>query len=376
MRVVLFILIGIYIGKIIYEKNELKKNRNKLKKVIHINGIRGKSTVSRLIDAGLRDGKHRIFTKVTGTAPKYIDVNNKEHDIKRRGKANIREQIKTIKMAVNMGTDYLVLECMAVNPLLQKVCEEEILNADVSVITNVREDHLIELGDNLNKIAKSLGNMMCTNGIFVTADKKYFKFFKKLGESKNTDVYLSGEEKNEYEKIDFPENVALALQVCKLCGVDEKDALERMRNYKKDSGVLREVNFINGNNVKISFVNAMAANDPMSTENILELYKSKNIWEKEKYLLVNNRIDRPKRLEQFVILAKKYEKEFEKIYISGESRNIFYKKMKGYENKLEIIEDIKQFDEIENEALIIAVGNICGKGKALLEKIESSKNVV
>ena len=40
---------------------------------IHVNGTRGKSSVTRLIAAGLRAGGKRTFAKTTGTAPRVID---------------------------------------------------------------------------------------------------------------------------------------------------------------------------------------------------------------------------------------------------------------------------------------------------------------
>ena len=40
---------------------------------VHVNGTRGKSSVTRLIAAGLRAGGKRTFAKTTGTAPRVID---------------------------------------------------------------------------------------------------------------------------------------------------------------------------------------------------------------------------------------------------------------------------------------------------------------
>ena len=75
------------------------KNRKKLKHVIYVNGIRGKSTVTRLIDSALRQGGYKTLCKTTGTVPMYIDVNNNEINIKRRGRANIKEQLWEIGRA-------------------------------------------------------------------------------------------------------------------------------------------------------------------------------------------------------------------------------------------------------------------------------------
>ncbi|MDP0494185.1 MAG: poly-gamma-glutamate synthase PgsB [Fusobacterium sp. JB021] len=371
MNTVGLLFIIIYFFKIIFEKKELERNKSKIKTIIHVNGIRGKSTVSRLIDAGLRDGKNKVFTKVTGTSPKYIDVNGTEKEVKRRGKANIREQIKIIKKAANLGTEILVLECMAVKPELQKICEENILKADISVITNVREDHLDEMGKTLGEIAKSLGKMISTNGVLFTADKNYFKYFEKEAKKKKSKAYLSCNERKEYAEIDFPENVALALEVCSYCGINKEEAFERMKDYKKDLGILKGIEFKNKLENNIYFLNAMAANDPNSTENIIKLYKEKNVWKRERYLMINNRKDRLTRLNQFVNFAKENEKDYKGIFISGESRNIFYKKLKCLENKIKIIKDINEFDKLEEDSIIIAVGNICGIGKEILEQIES-----
>ncbi len=371
METVVFTFIGIFFIKLIYEKISLEKARKKIKIVIHVNGIRGKSTVSRLIDAGLRDGKKRVFTKVTGTEPKYIDIDNQEKYIKRIGKANIREQIKTIKKAAKCKVEILILECMAVKPELQKISEEKIVRADIGVITNVRYDHLDEMGESLEEITNSLCNMVPQNGILVTGEKKNLDIIKEKAELRATKVLSMGELKDEYKKIDFMENVAVALKVCECLGVDREIALKRMKKYKKDSGVLKEIKFLNSQGKKISFINLLAANDPDSSEKIIKNFESEELWDRKKYLMVNNRRDRLSRLEQFINFVEKHEKNFEKIFISGESTNIFYKKLSKNKNKIEILKNVEQFDIFNEDSVIFAVGNICGKGKELLKDIES-----
>lgn len=371
METVVFTFIGIFFIKLIYEKISLEKARKKIKIVIHVNGIRGKSTVSRLIDAGLRDGKKRVFTKVTGTEPKYIDIDNQEKYIKRIGKANIREQIKTIKKAAKCKVEILILECMAVKPELQKISEEKIVRADIGVITNVRYDHLDEMGESLEEITNSLCNMVPQNGILVTGEKKNLDIIKEKAELRATKVLSMGELKDEYKKIDFMENVAVALKTCECLGVDREIALKRMKKYKKDSGVLKEIKFLNSQGKKISFINLLAANDPDSSEKIIKNFESEELWDRKKYLMVNNRRDRLSRLEQFINFVEKHEKNFEKIFISGESTNIFYKKLSKNKNKIEILKNVEQFDIFNEDSVIFAVGNICGKGKELLKDIES-----
>jgi len=61
---------------------------------IHINGTRGKSSVTRLIGAGLRAGKIKAITKVTGTFPRLILADGSEAKIRRKEGANIIEQLE------------------------------------------------------------------------------------------------------------------------------------------------------------------------------------------------------------------------------------------------------------------------------------------
>lgn len=379
MEIIVVILSLFYILYLFFEKINLDKNRKNLKYIIHINGIRGKSTVSRLIDAGLRAGGYKVFTKTTGTSPRIIDTNAKEFEINRQGKANIREQISVITWASKEKAEVLILECMAVKPELQYVCENKILKSDIVAITNVREDHLDEMGDSLDKIADSLSNTIPKKATFFTADKNYFNFFKNRCEDKNTRAFLSKNIKNEYWEIDFPNNIALAMDICKYLNVDEKIALEGMRTYHKDPGSLKVLTYLNKKNFRIFFVNTLAANDPDSTEIILDRVCIKTYWNNERYLLVNNRADRLSRLKQFVNFTIKFEYRFDKILISGENKNLFYKyllKNRIDKNRIIILSDEKYFENIEDDSLIFAVGNICRLGKKLVDYFEERGEII
>ena len=61
---------------------------------IHVNGTRGKSSVTRLIAAGLSAGGKRTFAKTTGTAPRVIDSKGIDRIIHRLRKPSIGEQVR------------------------------------------------------------------------------------------------------------------------------------------------------------------------------------------------------------------------------------------------------------------------------------------
>ena len=82
-----------------------------------------------------------------------------------------------VKKAYKEGADVLVLECMAVNPELQYICEKHILNADVTIITNVRPDHIQDMGETLEDIAVAFSNTIPVNGHLVVNDSNFNSLF-------------------------------------------------------------------------------------------------------------------------------------------------------------------------------------------------------
>ena len=122
------------------------KSLNNIPIRVHVNGTRGKSSVTRLIAAGLREGEVRTFAKTTGTSPRIINDKGDDIEIHRLRSASIGEQIKLIRYFSKKNPDALVIECMAVNPQYQWVSEHRIIRSTLGVITNVRPDHLDEMG--------------------------------------------------------------------------------------------------------------------------------------------------------------------------------------------------------------------------------------
>ena len=101
MKALLGALFSLYLLYLLWGAHAVRIARKKLAHVVHVNGTRGKSTVSRLIEAGLREGGMRVFCKTTGTDPLTIDVNGCEEPIRRQGKANIKEQITILRRAAD-----------------------------------------------------------------------------------------------------------------------------------------------------------------------------------------------------------------------------------------------------------------------------------
>ena len=104
---------------------------------IHVNGTRGKSSVTRLVAAGLREAGIRTFAKTTGTAPRVIDAEGKDRIIHRLRLPSIGEQVRLINYFSMQNPDAIVIECMAVQPQYQWIAEHQMVRSQIGVITNV-----------------------------------------------------------------------------------------------------------------------------------------------------------------------------------------------------------------------------------------------
>lgn len=375
---IVVVIIILYTLYLIWEYKQVKKLRRCFKHIVHVNGTRGKSSTTRLIAAALSQGGYRVFCKTTGTSAMTIDVNGKEEKINRRGKPNIKEQINIMKRAKNQGAEILVIECMAVKPELQYIAQHKILNADISVITNARRDHLEEMGPSLEEVAISLGNVIPKEGYLVTAEERFYDYYKERGEKLNTKVILSDKYDEDYG-IDFVENVNITLDVCEILGVDKIKALEGMKSYKSDPGVLR-IYKLNNTKEEILFINGFAINDPDSTMQVYEYLRKKNIFkDKEVIVMVNNRRDRPYRMKQHIEVINYINPD--KIWISGKYLNLMKKYLlkEGIkEEKILLIKDAAEINlkDINKSTAIYGIGNIVGNGEKIVQAVERTSDII
>ena len=164
LSIILLLLVGIGLIESYYHQISL----NNLAIRIHVNGSRGKSSVTRLIAAGLRAGGLKTIAKTTGTAPRIIDQTGIDRIIHRLRSASIGEQVRLLRNFSKQKPDAIVIECMAVNPQYQWIAEQKMIKSTISVMTNVRPDHLDEMGYTIYDNAMSLSNTIPFNGDFVT----------------------------------------------------------------------------------------------------------------------------------------------------------------------------------------------------------------
>jgi len=384
----LILLIGLTAVYVI----EMARHRAVLRRLpnrIHVNGTRGKSSVTRLIAAGLRAGGIRTFAKTTGSAARLIHTDGTEEPVLRRSAPNIREQLAIMQRAAEEEADTLVIECMAVRPDLQKTTERQIVHSTVGVITNVRPDHLEVMGPTMENVALALSSTIPHRGQLFTNEGPFSEFLRARAQQNSSLCHVttphdepSPDQMDGFAYVEIPENVALALDVCESMGVPRATALEGMYRVTPDVGATRQTH-MSQNDKELTFVNAFAANDRESTTQIWRLLKMHEGGDRDAILLINNRRDRMRRAvdmaqiiaedlvaDWYVIVGDKASTFIDMAARYGVPRNKLVHM--GRRNPAEVLR--KLFDLTQKCGTVMGIGNMGGFGMQFVDYIEQERS--
>jgi poly-gamma-glutamate synthase PgsB/CapB len=329
----MFVLALILLVLILYGIVEFQGHRRRVCSIpirIHVNGTRGKSSVTRLIAAGLRAGGIKTMAKTTGTLPRIIDDKGYEVEIIRHDRANILEQVKVFRYLAKRKPQAAVIECMAVWPEYQWISERKLIRSTIGVITNARLDHIYEMGPGIENVTRSLCNTLPPGRIAFTSEARMFNLMDERAHKVQCDLHqvdassVTAEELGAFEHIEHAENVTLALAVCESVGVPRAVALKGMHNSYADVGALRIFEITEDSRV-IRFVYAMAANDPESTLAIWEKTKGHIEDKGVVIILLHTRADRYDRAMQLLQMIHDGMKgEFDYLFLTGQkTANVF-----------------------------------------------------
>jgi poly-gamma-glutamate synthase PgsB/CapB len=283
-----------------------QRRLNQLDVRIHVNGIRGKSSVTRLIAGVLREAGFVTVAKTTGSAARVIGPQGQETPIRRLGAPTINEQVDIVRDHVRKDVEALVIECMAVRPLYQQYAQDFMIRSDITVITNIREDHQEEMGDTLEEITDSMSVTIPVNGLVVTAEDRaplrerlQRNAVKRGSRMLYADpLTVTDEDMRGFDYVQFKSNVAIGLAIASYLGISRQKAIEGMWKAVPDVGVVRMKTYeILGK--QITWVPMFAANDRESVILAMEQLNVTFPPDTTVVGILNNRHDRGRRAQQF-----------------------------------------------------------------------------
>lgn len=349
---------------------------------IHVNGTRGKSSVVRLIAAGLRAGGIKTCAKTTGTLARMILPEGQERPVFRPARANVLEQVRIVRSAAQFGAEALIIECMALQPYLQWLSEARFVQATHGIITNARADHLEVMGPTERDVCLALCGMIPPKAALYTAERKWLPLMSECVADREARLIAIGEESvgqitpadlAGFKYTEHPDNLALALRVCTDLGVDRQQALEGMWAATPDPGAMTEhrITFFGR---QICFINGFAANDPESTLQIWKLAQTSHPECTTRIVVLNCRADRSHRSRQ--LGAASVDWEADQIVIVGSGTYVFGKaaiEAGVSPERLSYAED-QRVDAVfetlmglsSRQTLIMGLGNIGGIGLSMV----------
>jgi poly-gamma-glutamate synthase PgsB/CapB len=301
------VLLGTLAGTLAVFAAEAVRHRRALKAIpvrVHVNGSRGKSSVTRLVAAALRAGGWPVVAKTTGSQARLILPDGHEEPVRRYGSPNISEQIRILERARREGARAVVMECMAIRPDLQRASEESILRSTIGVITNVRPDHLEVMGPGVEDVAAALGGVIPRGGTLVLGDGRFARFYEGMARRRGTRLVVSSPRglppgvMERFSYVEHEENVATALEVARLLGVPDEVALAGMTRVRPDVGASTLYTFSLGEK-RVRFLHAFAANDLESTLKLWRRVGFDDPGQGPRVALLNLRGDRVQRSLEF-----------------------------------------------------------------------------
>lgn len=362
---VLLVLAGVV------EKLRHRKNLEAIPIRIMVNGTRGKTSVTRLIAAILREAGIRTWAKTTGTQAAWILPDGSEMEYRKNRPVNIREQIPFIRRAHADKAGAVVVECMALHAESQRMMAEEFVRPTIEVITNARVDHVKEIGATEEETVDTLALSLNPSAKVVTDDARFDAYT-----GLRTDASKAELDEGYLERFAFPmfeENVRQALRVAELLNIDREVALRGMLKARPDVGMCGPFDV-----GQCLVINAFAANDPGSTRALFDkTVEERGMAGRPVWLLFNNRGDREFRLGEFAPLVRDLCAEGAQMRSIGENTakvaRYFARKAGAQAQPLEQAPLAWLKEMGASPCVVLCIGNIRGVGRELIEDLEAQK---
>ncbi len=379
--ILLFLALFIFIIYLIHESIVINRRIRTIPLRICVTGIRGKSSVVRLLASILREDGMKIVAKTTGSQALYILPDGEEADVPRKGMPSIIEQKRMLKLASDVNAHCIIVELMSIHPENHYVESQQLLKPNMVIITNVRQDHIEAMGEIEDEIATVLCRAIPKKSTIFIPEKENRPLFQTAvknaqGELISIREGISHPLQQAYpgiKKKEFTHDIDIIYAMGKHLNISEKVMAKGICKVKHDIGAFKVWEYRpDEREIKVYLVNAFAANDPQSTSYAFS--KLKDILPLNSFNLVgllSLRSDRGDRTLQWIKVLKGYQFSFfNKLYVAGAHKVVVKRKLERVsiiKNKLpeKIMKTIMA--DVTDSCVIFGFGNIGGIGKGLVE---------
>lgn len=371
--VLLFVIVGLLVG----ESLVIRRRVRSLDVRIHVNGTRGKSSVTRYIAAALRADGRRTWAKITGVRPTIILPDGSLRPIKRRGAARVQEQFSIMRQAVRDRADCLVLECMSIQPELQAL-EGRHFNAHVYILTNVHDDHREALGDNLRDQIHALCSAAPRDSIIVTVPGEHLSALEGIAHTRGSRIVIAGSLAEPLARRlpdgVFPSNVALAVATAGLYRISPERVLAAI--LEDESHREPTVAAVSG---EPAFADGFAVNDVPSARSFVDHWRRQYEDRKSLAIIFNARADRPLRSVSFATYLSAID-GLDRIILIGSHAPFMYRALRAaglpaaritrWTSK-QAADAVRELEVcgVGGGHLVIGLGNIAGDGFVVSEAL-------
>lgn len=302
------VLVIMWLGIAAHRHNQ---RRNLVPIRIHVAGSRGKTSVTRLIGAALREAGIRTLVKTTGTDPLLILPSGEEKSWLRWAPPSISEQIRFFKVAKQENVQAIVLESMAIEPEYLWASEHYLVQATHTVITNARPDHAEVVGHDPMNTSHALSLVLPETGKLIIADEAAHglliaRMYRSCNGHERTQIIPITGYHHEIS------NRGLARAVTRDLNIADEIAEAGFDHAGKDPGAfsLHRGDF---QGKPVRFANAFSCNDALS---LMQLWEE-NAGHEKQVVLFNLRSDRPERTRAFLAALAGLTPAVEQIFTTG-----------------------------------------------------------
>jgi poly-gamma-glutamate synthase PgsB/CapB len=327
-----------------------------------------------------------VLAKTTGSKPCLIFPDGNETEIRRRGHPTILEGKKVLKKASQTGVHAVVLEMMSIRPESLYMETIQMMKPHILVITNVRADHVDEIGKSKEEIARCFASAIPEKSTVFIPKEEFYPVFQRKAEKAGTKLLLvpPGLSKN-IPACEFEQNFRLALAVVEFLGKDRDKAYRAAVQAAPDFGGLKIWKAKKDSSVTgWYFVSIFAANDPETTKDVLAKLGKRNLFKGKKRIgLLNMRKDRGGRTMQwFDALQEDEAFTFDRLVFVGEHALAMKDKLqRRIKPEITALKGKKPEDLIaqiasleKDEAVVFGMGNMGGAGRSLVDYWEMTGN--